>query len=95
MRIYTKKAANYFVKNKDIKGLITLWEQERAKNPVYCTKGELERLTYCQKEALKDSVKNGSKLGLSEDDIELVRETFCIHRPEYGWNNSKAIEYPF
>ena len=90
MRIYTKKAANYFVKDKDVKSLITLWEREKAQNPVYCTKGELNRLTHCQKERLKESIKKGFRFGLSDNDIELIRETFCIYRPEYGWNNSKS-----
>ena len=95
MKIFTKKKIKELQKAGEIQAIVDLWEREKELNPVYCTKDELDRLTYCQKETLKESIKKGLKLGLSDDDIGLIREVFCICRPEYGMNSKKSMEYPF
>ena len=88
MRVYTKKAANYFVKNKDIKSLIILWEREKAANQVACCDFELQRLNDRQKEVLKEQVKTGKKFGLDNDAFDRVTDFL-------GLRESPECEYPF
>ena len=62
--IYTKKAVNHFVKNRDTKSLIILYELDKKKNPPIQTIEEIERLSHLQKEVLKEQIKNGVTFGI-------------------------------
>ena len=95
MRIFTKKKVNELRKAGEIQAIIDLWEREKELNPILCTEDELKRLTHCQQETLKEHIRKGFTFGLSEDDINTIREAFTIYRPEYGRNNPEATKYPF
>ena len=86
--IYTKKAVSHFVKTKDTKSIITLYELDKKKNPPIQTIEEIERLSHLQKEVLKEQIKNGVTFGLPGEFINEIKDKYYLR--EY-----RRSEYPF
>ena len=97
MKYYTNKAVNELRKMKDINGLIRLWELEKEHNQVYLYDETLKQLSHCQKETLKEQITKGLRLGLSNEDLQKVKDFFCIKdKKDYGvFNKAMGCEYPF
>ncbi len=90
--VLTKSAINQLVKAKDTEGIIKLYEIDKELNPFteYTLQENFENLSYCQKETLKELIKNGKTFGLSKE-LFLELKELCGFR----LYNTDDLEYPF
>jgi len=105
--VLTKSAINQLVKAKDTEGIIKLYEIDKELNPFteYSLQENFRNLRHCQKETLKELIKNNKTFGLSKELFFKLKElcgfgkiitnnngqrSFIEYRP-----NNTDLEYPF